>query len=148
MRNIKWIALTLALVLLGGCASVPMASKDHDAQAKEFTVQKNQSNIYLYRNENIGGAIAIPVMIDGRVAGKTAAKTYFLWSVPPGKHEIVSMGENTEKITLDTKAGKNYFVWQEIKMGMWQPRTLLHVMNEEDGRKAVMECSLAAESTP
>jgi hypothetical protein len=34
-------------------------------------------------------------------------------------------------------------VWQEIKMGMWQPGSQLHEVPEEEGRKGVLECKLA-----
>ncbi|MFC1542589.1 DUF2846 domain-containing protein [Pseudomonadota bacterium] len=132
-----------ALTLLSGCASVPMASLDEDKDAKKFTASSDKSNIYFYRNESIGGAIAMTVSLDGRMAGKTGPQTYFLWRVDPGKHEVASHTENTAKIVLDTKAGNNYYVWQEVKMGMWAPRSQLHEVNAERGQKAVKECKMA-----
>ena len=36
----------------------------------------------------------------------------------------------------DAQEGRNHYVWQEVKMGLWQPRSQLHEMNEEEGRKA------------
>lgn len=129
--------------VLAGCASVPMASLQADAGAKEFRVKPGYSNIYLYRNEGFGAAIAMTVSLDGKVMGRTAAHTYFLWEVKPGSHEITSHSENLGKLALETKEGRNYFVWQEIKMGMWQPGSQLHEVTEEEGRKGVLECKLA-----
>lgn len=110
--------LILATVALAGCASVPMASMDADAYAKQFLPKKGQANIYLYRSETFGGAIAMTVSLNGKVAGKTGPQTYFLWEVPPGKYEIASHTENTARLALDAQEGRNYYVWQEVKMGM------------------------------
>ncbi len=37
----------------------------------------------------------------------------------------------------DTTKGKNYFVWQEVKMGTWTANSMLHSMSEEDGKRCV-----------
>lgn len=132
------------ILLLGsslvGCASVPMAPLEADIQAKQFVVAPGKSNIYLYRDEEFGAAISMPVALDGRVAGKTASNTYFLWSVDPGRHEVTSLTENTARISVDAHAGKNHYVWQEVKMGAWTARSELHEVTEEVGRKGVNEC--------
>lgn len=134
----------LALGVLSGCASVPMASNEADASAKQFQVRKGYSNIYLYRNESFGGAIAMTVSLDGKVLGKTGPQTYYLWEVTPGRHEIASHTENTAKITIEAQEGRSHFVWQEVKMGMWGPRSQLHEVSEADGRKGVLECKRAS----
>lgn len=135
--------MVFMVTVLSGCASVPMAPPAEDAKAKQFQPTKGKGAIYLYRNENFGGAIAVPVTFNGDVVGKTAPKTFFYWEVTPGKHEITSLAENTESLSLEVKAGKSYFVWQEIKMGMWQPRTKLHLMDQSAGIRGVNECRLA-----
>lgn len=133
----------LATGALAGCASVPMASQDADASAKTFQPRPGMANIYLYRNETFGAAVAMTVSLDGKVMGRTGPQTYFLWEVAPGRHEIASHTENTSKLTIDVQAGRNYYVWQEVKMGMFQPGSLLQEMSEVEGRKGVMECKRA-----
>jgi len=138
--------LALCVVMmsaLAGCASVPMASLDADTSAKQFQPKNGHSSIYLYRNESFGGAIAMTVSLDGKIMGRTGPQTFFLWEVLPGKHEIQSHTENTARITVDAKEGRNHFVWQEVKMGMWQPGSQLHEVSEEEGRKGVLECKRA-----
>jgi hypothetical protein len=120
-----------------------MTSIDEDAKAKSFAVRTNKSSIYLYRNESFGGAIALTVALDGKVAGQTGSKTYFVWEVDPGPHEVSSISENTSTMKLNTDAGKAYFIWQEVKMGMWTARSLLQEVNDETGRKGVAECKRA-----
>jgi hypothetical protein len=144
MKTLRAVTV-LVLVLLTGCAAVPMASMEADASAKQFQPKKGYSNIYLYRNETFGAAIAMTVSLNGKVMGKTGPQTYFLWEVPPGRYEIASHTENTARIAINAQEGRNHYVWQEVKMGLWQPRSQLHEMSEEDGRKAVLECKRAIE---
>jgi len=132
--------LPLLTALVTGCASVPMASPDEDAKAKSFAVQADKSNIYMYRNEFFGNAVAMAVELDSKLAGQTAHHTYFLFEVSPGPHQVSSVAENTSTVQLTTVGGKAYFVWQEVKMGMWNAGTQLHEVDEETGRKGVSEC--------
>jgi hypothetical protein len=37
---------------------------------------------------------------------------------------------------------KNYFVWQQVKMGMFAARSLLQIVDEGRGRARVSECKL------
>ncbi|TCK07402.1 DUF2846 domain-containing protein [Marinobacterium mangrovicola] len=143
MKKIIISTLTCLFLLLSGCASVSMTSLEADRQAKEFMVASDKSNIYLYRNEMFGGAIAMPVSLDGKMAGRTGPETYFLWEVEPGAHEVISHTENEARLRLTTEAGKNYFIWQEVKMGMWTARSQLHEVSEEEGRAGVLECKRA-----
>lgn len=131
------------LALLTGCASVPMTSLQDDASGKAFVVPEGKSNIYLYRNETLGAAIPVTISFDGKLAGQTASMTYFLWTVEPGNHEITCNAENTETLKLSTSPGKNYYVWQEMKMGMWMARCALSEKSDEEGRKGVQECKRA-----
>jgi len=137
-----YVLLFLASVV-SGCASVPMASIDEDAKAKTFAVREGKSNIYVYRNESFGGAIPMTVALDGKVAGQTGPQTYFLLEVDNGPHEVSSIAENTSTIKLDVAPGNSYFVWQEVKMGMWMPRTLMQQVDEATGKKGVAECKRA-----
>jgi hypothetical protein len=117
-----------------------MASTDDDAKAKSFVVSKDKASIYLYRNESFGAAISMDVALNGRLAGKTAALTYFLWEVDPGTYEVSSVAENTSTVKLNVEAGKAYYVWQEVKMGLWMARSQLQQVDDATGRKGVSEC--------
>lgn len=141
-RLLPVLAFVVAL-LAAGCASVPMAPLEDDARAKTYSVRPDKSSIYVYRNETFGGAVALTVTLNGRVAGQSGPQTFFLFEVDPGTHEVTSIGENTSALRLSTEAGKAYYLWLEVKMGMWQPRTLLQQVDEDTGRKGVAECKRA-----
>lgn len=142
--SMKLLAFIFVCIsLLSGCASVPMAGLDQDAAAKTYQVRQGKANIYVYRNENLGGAIKLTLLLDGKLVGDTAAKTYYLMEVDPGRHTLLSKAENDSALELMTEAGRNYFVWQEVKMGFWQPRSLLQQVDEATGRAGVEACKRA-----
>jgi hypothetical protein len=143
MKRYSLIAIVAIYTTLSGCAAVPMASVSKDSRAKKFYTTPRKSNIYLYRNEINGGVSTMSVNFDGKPAGETAKKTYFKWSVRPGKHTITSLTENTSKIELETESGENYFIWQEARVGFWTERSKLHLVSQKQGEKGVLECKLA-----
>ena len=142
MRRLMAVAATVMAMLLSACASVPMASVQQDAKAKEFTPAPDSAGLYIYRNESFGGAVSMTVWINDTVIGPTAAKTYYKFDVKPGKYKITSHAENESTLSVDTVAGRNYFVWQEVKMGLWKARSLLQQVDEKTGRAGVMESKL------
>ncbi len=141
-RLVGFTALVFA-IMLTGCATVPMASLEHDSAAKEFVVPPDVSRIYLYRNESFGGAIPMTVSLDGQTMGQTGPKTYYMWDVPPGDHTVSSYAEDVSELKLTTMPGRAYYVWQEVKMGLWSARSQLQEVDEATGRSGVLECKLA-----
>jgi hypothetical protein len=135
------------VVLASGCASVNMAPAEADNAAKTYAVKPGMGNIYVYRNEILGAAITLPVELDGKAVGATASKTYLLLPVAPGKHTLGSKGESGSTLELDVATGRNYFVWQEVKMGMLSGGSALHLVDEAKGKAGVAECKLIA-ATP
>jgi PBP1b-binding outer membrane lipoprotein LpoB len=124
LRKMLSMSVVVAAVILAtGCASVPMESPEKDAAAKAFTVKPDRANIYVYRNESMGAAVKMPVALNGKLVGDTAAKTFMKLEVPAGEHTLLSKTENDSSVKVNAAAGKNYFVWQEVKMGMWAARS-------------------------
>lgn len=125
----------------GRCASVPMASVEKNAAAKSFAVKAGKPNIYVYRNESMGAAFKLPLFVDGRAVGDTAAKIFLLLEVAPGNHTLVSKGEYDSVLPLTTSPGKNYYVWQEVKIGLFGPRSALQLVDEATGRAGATRAS-------
>lgn len=141
-RHIVTTTFFAAAILLTGCASVPMATPEQDAAAKSFTVKADKANLYIYRNESFGGAVKMPVLVDGKMVGDTMKMSYIKYEVAPGAHTIISKAENDAELKVDAAAGKNYFVWQEVKMGVWSARSALSLVDAEKGQAGVKECKL------
>lgn len=138
--------IVLAVVIsavLTGCASVPMGDPARDTALKSFQVAPNRAAVYVYRNESMGAAVKMDVMVNGEKIGETAANTYLYKEVAPGKHTISSKAENTDTLEVDLKPGTIAYLWQEVKMGLLYARTKLHLVNEQQGKKGVLETKLA-----
>ena len=140
MFRITALLLLVVGSQLAGCALAPPASPELDAQAKTFASTPGKANLYIYRNEIFGGATMMEVLLDGKSLGRTMAQQYFLIPVEPGRHTVTSKSENESTVDFTAVAGHNHFVWQEAKYGNLAPRTLMHVMSENEGRAGVGEC--------
>lgn len=141
-KSIYTLAILGFILMLSGCASVQKESLAVSSKAKQFTPEKELANIYLYRNEVFGGAIRMNVTVDSKLAGATGPMTFFNWKLEPGKHVFKSLTENTAVLTLDVDAGKSYFIWQEVKMGMWAAGSQLHEVTYDTGKEAVLNCDM------
>ena len=123
-------AFSGALLVLCACASVPMASAERDLAAKKFEVPPDEAHLYVYRDETFGAAIKLPVLVDGRHVGDTAPHTFLLVPVVAGPHVVVSKSEVDSELRFTAANGKAYFVWQEVKFGVFAARSELHIYNE------------------
>lgn len=142
--KIASILLCIAALFAAGCATVPMADPAADKAAKAFAVTPGKSRIYVYRNENFGGAVTMNVFLDDRNMGQTVAKSYLVADVEPGNHKITSTAENQDTLEITTVADRLYYVWQEVKMGFMYARNKLQLVDEKTGQAGVLESQLAA----
>lgn len=124
---------------------VPMANIERDAQAKTFATNPDKANLYVYRNEaDFGSALRFDLEIDGKQIGAIASSTFAVLEVDPGKHAVIGKAENDFTLEVAAQAGKNYFIWQEVKIGFISARNKLHLVDEEQGKEGVLECGLIA----
>jgi hypothetical protein len=120
-----------------------MGDPARDTQLKSFQAVPGQVAVYVFRNESMGAAVKMDVIVNGRNIGETAANTFLYAEVPPGKVSVASKAENTDTIELEAKAGDVVYLWQEVKMGLMFARTKLHIVPAEQGQKGVRETKLA-----
>lgn len=146
MKNIVMLIVVAVVSVLTGCASVPMASMDQDAQAKSFTSLPDKASLYIFRDETMGAAVPLTVSVNSKTLGQTASKTYFQLNVAPGKYTISSLAEDVSTINLDLSAGSTCFVWQEIKMGMFSARSKLQQVDETRGKAGILSSKMIASS--
>jgi len=138
VRRVATVLLLSMFGLLYGCATVSKAPPTADAEAKLFKANPSVSQVYVYRNETFGAALSMPVSVNGKLAGSTGPRSYFKFDLPAGKHVITSQGEGSRH-EMNTEAGKIYYVWQEVKMGMLSGGSKLQLVAEDVGRKGVTE---------
>lgn len=141
IKNVVIASAIVGSVFLAGCASVNKAPAAQDAEAKKFSSNPNSAQVYVYRNETMGAALSMPVTVDGKLAGNTGPHSFFKFDLPEGKHVITSQGDES-KLEVDTKKNKNYYVWQEVKMGAFSGGSKLQLVDEAKGKAGVSECTL------
>ncbi len=145
MKIISVITLS-ATLLLSGCASVEMASKTESSKAKEFgSPAQGNAGVYVYRDSFVGKALKKDVWIDGKCIGETAPDVFFYTEVEGGKkHKVDTESEfspNTLEVMFET--GKNYFIRQFIKMGVFVGGAGLEQISEEQGKADVAKLEMA-----
>lgn len=143
------VSSTLVLagaLLISGCASVEMASQADSAKAKQFSPpSKGNAGVYVYRDSFIGKALKKDVWIDGHCVGESAPDVFFYTEVEGGKtHKVDTQSEfSPNTLELMFEAGKNYFIRQFIKMGVFVGGAGLEQIPEEQGKQAVAKLEMA-----
>ncbi len=144
---IKAISLTAVLtIFLGGCASVPMESTENSNHAKQFNApSEGKSGLYIYRDSFVGQALKKDIWVNGNCIGESAPDTFFYEQVEGDKeHKISTESEfSPNDLILKVQAGKNYFIEQFIKMGVFVGGAGLEVVDEKKGMEAVSKLDLA-----
>ena len=133
-----------AALLASGCASVPMGAPEQEKVLKTFAAKPGKAGIYIYRNETLGAAVTMDVFLNDQLLGQTAAKTFLYVEVDPGTYKVLGKSENDSIMMVIAEPGHNYFIWQEVKMGLLYARNEMKLVDEKTGQEGVLECSLAA----
>ena len=132
-----FMSIFLMFIFSGCVQKMERAPIAEDKLAKEFKTDPDFANLYICRNESFGWAVHMPVLVNDKLIGRTEAQSYFYIKLEEGRQNIKSLTEQIQSIYVDTTKGKNYFVWQEVKMGTWTGNSMLHSMSDEDGKKCV-----------
>jgi len=149
MTRYARLGLAVALLAATGCASVPLMPEADDLAAKTFAKPPaDRAHVYVYRNESFGAAVKLGILLDGFMVAESAAKTYVLLPVAPGKHVVTSVAGSNDELAVDAAGGKTYFIWQEVKMGAFSANSKLNAVDEATGKAGVQECKRAQVNAP
>ncbi|MFZ7143113.1 DUF2846 domain-containing protein [Avibacterium avium] len=145
MKKIISILMLVSALVLTGCATVPMASDAQDIQAKQFnSPNKKISGLYIYRDSMFGGVLKKDLYIDDEFIGESAPNVYFYKTVKPGKHKISTESEfGNNDLYITTQGGKNYFIRQYIRMGVFVGGANLEQVDEEKAKAVIKKLKLA-----
>lgn len=142
--------LALSALMLTGCASVDMASKEASDKAKQFSAPSaGNAGLYVYRNSVVGKALKKDLWVDGNCLGESGPNVFFHTQVEGNrKHKIETESEfSPNALDVFMEAGKNYFVRQFIKLGAFVGGADLEQIPEEQGKSDVAQLSLAQSGT-
>lgn len=137
-------------VLFVGCASVPLESPEKSEALKKFgPPSSGNAALYIYRSGSFGGALKKDVWIDGKCIGETGPNVFFHEEVKGGmEHKLSTESEfSPNDLLVNTEAGRNYFVRQFIKFGVFVGGAGLELVDEEKGKSEVAKLNLAMKGT-
>jgi len=140
----------LVMSLFSGCASVPMESPEKSSIAKKFDTPSNgMAGLYIYRSGSFGGALKKDIWVDGKCVGESAPDVFFFLQVQGDmEHKISTESEfSPNDLAVNTKSGKNYFVHQYLKMGLFVGGAGLELVDENEGKNEIAKLSLANSGT-
>ncbi len=141
------------LLMLNGCASVPMADPAQDAAAKKFNAEPAKAALYVYRDSvffNCGPNMF--VQVNGKLLGGIPCMTYRYAQLAPGDHRLTDASpqllpddhplelarrKNITTLRFTASAGKVYYVLLPALGG-------LEIVDEKTGQAGVLGCKLAA----
>jgi hypothetical protein len=105
-----WAALVFGLAIVAGCASTPQATRERDAEAKEFATHPATAAIYIYRSpfdQPEGGSV---LYLDQRLIGSTLRGGFFLVHAQPGERWLHGFGHDQGQLAMEVRPGETYFV--------------------------------------
>lgn len=146
----KLLLIIFATSLFAGCASVPMETVETNNAAKEFNPpSEGNAGIYVYRAGTLGGALKKDIWIDEECVGESAPNVFFYTEVTGDEtHKISTESEfSPNDLLLLTESGKNYFIRQYIKMGLFVGGANLELVNEAAGKAEVKKLHIARRGT-
>lgn len=136
----------LVSTLFFGCATVPMVTTEESDIAKKFNAPSdNNAGLYLYRSGQFGGALKKDIWVDGECIGETAPNIFFYLEVKGNmEHKISTESEfSPNDLLVYTEIGKNYFVRQYIKFGVFVGGANLELVDEKQGMEAIQKLNMA-----
>jgi uncharacterized protein YlaN (UPF0358 family) len=140
------VLVILFTSLFAGCASVPMQTKEESLKAKEFSLPEDgYSGLYLYRAAGLGTALKKDIWVNGKCIGETAPQMFFYEKVKSGQEYKISTESefSPNELVVKPESGKNYFIEQYMKMGVFVGGAGLELVSEEEGKKEISKLELA-----
>jgi hypothetical protein len=149
--KLKYIAgMVCVVTLASGCASVPMESKERSSHAKAFNPPSDgKAGLYIYRSLGVGTALKKDIWVDGKCVGESAPNVFFYEEVAGNEeHKLSTESEfSPNDLLLKTDSGKNYFVKQYIKMGVFVGGANLEMVDEVMGKQDISGLELAVKGS-
>ena len=133
----------LWVLLLAGCASVPQASRESDAEAQDYLTHPNAATLYVYRNDLSGPVRNESVLyVDGRIIGATLAGAYFRIDTRPGDRVLHGYGYDQGMLKVSARSGEITFVSLNVTGGT----SRFERVSPEAGKREIARCCVLLEN--
>ena len=128
-----------AVLALAACTSVPQASRERDAEAKQFITHPNAAAIYVYRPDFPSGDSEWTDSVlwaDEHLVGTTLPGSYFRLDLRAGTHVLRGGEVDLGRFTLDTRSGELYFV----RLNVFGSTSHFALIPPETGKREILRC--------
>ena len=133
----------LWVLLLAGCASVPQASRESDAEAQDYLTHPNAATLYVYRNDLSGPVRNESVLyVDGRIIGATLPGAYFRIDTRPGDRVLHGYGYDQGMLKVSARSGEITFVSLNVTGGT----SRFELVGPEAGKREIARCCVLLEN--
>jgi hypothetical protein len=143
----KKVILVISISLLFvGCASVPMENAEKASEVKKFSAPlAGNAGLYIYRSGSFGSALTKNIWVNGKCVGESAPNVFFYEEVEGGKeHKVSTQSEfSPNDLLIKTGEGRNYFIKQYIKFGVFVGGAGLELVDDAEGKAEVELLGLA-----
>jgi len=127
-----------------------MESTEASARVKAFQPpSEGNAGLYIYRGSGVGTALKKDIWVDDKCIGESAPNVFFYEEVKGGReHKVSTESEfSPNDLLVRTENGKDYFIRQYIKMGVFVGGANLELVNNEEGKRDVSDLELARKGT-
>jgi len=121
----KFASLILCLFVLVGCGPKHMISKEPCPDIRGVVPPQGKAALVVGRTTIFGGGINFENYLDKKFIGTTKGHSFFIATVPPGKHYVIANGENFASLLINFEPDKTYYVQNEVRMGAFIARVNL-----------------------
>ena len=135
----KKLLSAIALLFIAACAQIPPTPEE--LEAKKFRTIPDKAVIYLVRSA-FGPGWAAQVVLDESPIGTTYRRTFIRIETRPGKYEFRGYAGDSGSISLETEAGKLYFIEQDTYDYRSFVRSAFGIVDAERGMALVRNAEL------
>ncbi len=140
----------VGLLLLNGCTTIPMESKEISIKAKSFNLpSRGNAGLYIYRDSMSGLGLKKDIWVDDKCIGESAPHIFFYEDIKGDTwHTISTESEfSPNNLFIKTESGKNYFIRQYIKIGVLINGANLELIEEAEAKKSISQLDMAKKGT-
>jgi len=150
-KNIRFFASIFIMGLIfTGCASIKLENEEVTQKVKKFSYPNfGNAGVYVFRDYYFGAALKKDIWIDEKCLGESAKYTFFYTEVAGNQeHTIATESEfSPNYLTIFMEAGRNYFIRQYIKLGVFVGGANLEVVDDKEAKEIIKDLPLAVNGT-
>ena len=137
MKNLLRLASILILAILAlGCAAGSANMRVVPESEAAYAPTSDRALVIFMRPSRFGGAIQSAIFDtttqENKLVGIVSAKTKVAYSVAPGEHMFMVVGENADFMGANLVAGKTYYAVVRARMGVWKARFSLYPVHKSE----------------